>query len=451
MLFLKEIIEFKNRKDEVRELSNLLTRPNFQFIIIYGRRRIGKTMLALHTTKNKNRIYFLAEKIENLSRFIETCAATIPDVNDLKADYRVIFKYLKDKVDVIVIDEFPNMVAENENILNILQNLIDINLKNSSIKLILLGSSVSVMTSRILSSPSPLYGRKTASFKLAPISFLDLAEFFPDSNLEELIEIYGFADGIPYYLTQIEKDKPFWRWLDENLKLRSSFLKDEIDFLMRYEFYKPENYLRILRAIALGNTKMNEIAMAAKLKTTDLPPYLSTLSEVDFITKQIPFGEKSTSRSGRYFLKDNFLKFWFRFIFPNLSSIEQGIFDVELIKSQYSQYLGPIFENVVQQFLVRKQLYSLTRLGRWWWKDYEIDLIGFDDRTRGAVFVECKWQENVNPSTLSAALTTKIKHVRLKYDSARIVLFAKSFNKKLEEFEGMNVECWDLARMQDVK
>ncbi|MHA1894799.1 MAG: ATP-binding protein [Candidatus Helarchaeota archaeon] len=445
---MNEIIKFKDRKKEVSELSDLLNKPTFQFIIIYGRRRIGKTMLALHTTRSTNRVYFLAEKIENLPRFVKACSSIVPEIVNLKNDFHLLLNYLKDKVDIIIIDEFPNMVSENENILNIFQNSIDTDLKNSSLKLIVLGSSISLMTSKVLSSPSPLYGRKTASFKLSPISFLDLGEFFPGKNLEELLEIYGFADGIPYYLEQINKEEPFWDWLNKNLKLRSTFLKDEIYFLMRYEFHKPENYLRILRAVALGNTKMNQIAMASKMKITDIPPYLNTLIEVDFIIKQIPFGEKLISRSGRYFLNDNFLKFWFRFIFPNLSSIEQGIFDVELIKSQYNQYLGPIFENVVQQFLIEKKIHPLTRIGRWWWKAHEIDLVGFDEKTRSAIFVECKWQNSIKPKTIAAKLVEKIPHVRLKYDSAKILLFAKDFTEKITEFEGFEVECWDLDRMQ---
>ena len=207
------IIQFKNRKKELYELKKILESNNFELVIIYGRRRIGKTALVLEATKKYNRLYFLATEENNLERFYDLCMKKFPEVRKLKKSYEILFDFLKDKVDVIIIDEFQNMIKENKNIVSIFQIIVDDILVNTKIKLFLLGSSVSMITSKVLSYKSPLYGRRTASLNLKKIKFKDLKEFFPKASFEELIKIYGFADGIPFYLIKIDPNKNFFHGL----------------------------------------------------------------------------------------------------------------------------------------------------------------------------------------------------------------------------------------------
>jgi AAA+ ATPase superfamily predicted ATPase len=225
------IIQFKDREKELSELGDVLNSRRFEFIILYGRRRIGKTELILKATENKGRIYYLAVGARNPDRFHSLCARHYPEVSKLKTDWEVLFEFLKNKAEVVVIDEFQNMIHEDANILNIFQSIIDITLKDSELKLFLLGSSVSIMTSKVLDYTSPLYGRRTGSMALKAVSFFDLERFFPVAGTIELVEIYGFADGIPFYLIKI--DRPFWQWLEGELTKERSLLRDEVDFLMR--------------------------------------------------------------------------------------------------------------------------------------------------------------------------------------------------------------------------
>jgi len=442
-------MEFKDRKKETKEITEMLNSKNFELLILYGRRRIGKTELILHSTKDKKRIYYLGVEKRNLDRFYDVCVSQFPDISNLKKDYEVLFEYLKDKSVVVIIDEFQNLIKEDKNILNILQSLIDTNLKNTNLKLVLLGSSVSIMSSKVLSYQSPLYGRRTGSIKLKPISFFDIKEFFPKISMKEIIEIYGLADGVPYYLIKIKKH--LWKWLEEEIKSERSFLKDEVEFLMRYEFEDPSTYKIILEAIANGKTKINEIKDFIKLQRTDLSPYLKNLIETDLIKREVPITEKVKSRSGRYYLKDNFLKFWFRFIYPNLSSIETKIFNTSLIKKEYNHYLGGIFEEIVRQYLIKNPPFNFTKIGRWWYKNSEIDLVALDESTNKILFVECKWKENVDANKLISGLSKKTENVLWKNDKREeyYSLFAKSFKKKITEFNGKKVFCIDIKDLEN--
>ncbi len=441
-------MKFKNRTREIKEIQDILETENFEFIIIYGRRRIGKTELILNTTQNKKRVYYLAVGEHNLDRFYNVCGNYDSNILTLKKSYENLFNYLKDKVDIVIIDEFQNVIQEDPNILNLFQSIIDLQLTDSNLKLFILGSSVSIISSKVLNYRSPLYGRRTGSIKLKPINFYDFKEFFPQTDIKERIEIYGFADGIPYYLNKI--DKSFWDWLSRELSKESSLFRDEVDFLMRYEFSRPGTYKLILEAIAFGKTKLNEIKNFIKIKRTDISPYLKNLIDVDMVKREVPITENVNSRRGRYYLKDNFLKFWFRFIYPNLSSIEEGFFNINIIKNNYSHYLGKVFEDVVKNFIIRAKMFDFTKIGRWWWKGHEIDLIALNEGTKEIIFIECKWQENINAVEIVKNLEDKTIHVKWNLEDRKelYIVFAKTFFRKITKYNGIKVHCFDLSDLE---
>ncbi|AAL80559.1 ATP-binding protein [Pyrococcus furiosus DSM 3638] len=384
---------FVDRKEELKALKERLTRENFELIVIYGRRRVGKTRLVLEAVRDLPHVYYLAVEGNNLRHFRETAERVFPEVRYSREDWEGTLHALKGKI--IVIDEFPNLIKENPRVLSLFQRVIDLDLSNSNTKMILLGSSVSMMTEKVLSYKSPLYGRRTGSMKLKPMGFFSLRVFFPTASWEELVEIYGMTDGIPFYITQVKL--PFWEWLEEELSSPVSFFRDEVDFLLKYEFSEVSTYKRILEAIALGKTTPKEIRDFTGLRHSDISPYLRNLIEADLIVREVPVTEKGTSKRGRYYIADNFLAFWFRFIFPNLSRIEEGTFSVEEIRDSYDHYLGLVFEKVARQFLVKLNKagnlpFKFTKIGRWWHKNEEIDLVALNEREKRALFVEVKWK-----------------------------------------------------------
>jgi len=440
-------MDFKDRSREMRELKALLSSNKFEFLVLYGRRRIGKTELVLNATKNMKRVYYLATGEKNLDRFYEVCIQQDQRVSSLRKDFEVLLDHLKDNVEVVIIDEFQNMITEDNNILHLLQSAIDTKLKESKLKLIVLGSSVSIIGSKVLSYKSPVYGRRTASLKLKPVSFFDLHEFFPDSSAEELLEIYGFADGIPQYLVKIEDS--FWHWLDRELKEEKSFIRDEVDFLMKYEFENPSTYKLILEAIANGKSKMNEIKDFVRVSRTDLSPYLRNLLDVDLIRREVPATENQKSRNGRYYLKDNFLRFWFKFVYPNLSAIEMGAFRASTIGSRYPEHLGRVFEDVSRDYLAKSGSFVFSRIGSWWRGEDEIDIVAIDDEENSILFGECKWKDGVDAERVAGDLLAKSEKVEWRNGkrSEKLAVFAKSFSRRITSLEGRPVLCADLTEM----
>ncbi|MDT7864736.1 MAG: ATP-binding protein [Thermoproteota archaeon] len=217
---------------------------------------------------------------------------------------------------------------------------------------------------------------------------------------------------------------------------------------MKYEFEDTSTYKLILEAIAFGKTKINEIKDYIGVKRTDITPYLKNLIEVKMVKRLVPITEKEKSRYGRYYISDNFLKFWFRYIYENLSSIEEGIFDVNTIKQNYNVYLGEVFEEVCRQFLIRnrEKIFPFTKIGKWWYKDKEIDIVAFNEQSKEILFCECKWKEEVDAKEILQELKEKAQYVDWNKNERKeyYAIFAKSFKNKAEDKDVFHFELKDI-------
>ena len=450
--------KFVNREEELKSIKEKLESNNFELIIIFGRRRVGKTRLILESVKGKKYIYYFAVEKNNISKFKADVEKYNENIKYAKEDWEALFNFLKNHI--IIIDEFPNLLIEDKTILSEFQKIVDTLLINTKTKLILLGSSISMMKSKILCYKSPLYGRSTSIIELKPLKFFQIKDFFNKISIEELIRIYGFSGGIPYYLQKINK-LPFFSWLEQELKKVDTFLKHEIDILLRMEFEEPYTYKEILEAIALGKTKLNEIKQHIRIKG-EITKYLANLIRVGFIERVVPITKKIKSKTGRYYIKDNFLKFWFRFIYPNLSQIEQGVFNIEEIKKDYNQYLGFVFEQVCKEFLIelmkKDQIQSFNKIGKEWGnipekkQTYEIDIVALNEQTKEILFCECKWQSKVNAKKICKDLAEKAQHMQWHNEQRKesFAIFAKSFSKKITELQGKKVYCFDLKALEKI-
>lgn len=252
-------------------------------------------------------------------------------------------------------------------------------------------------------------------------------------DLNEAIKIFGFAGGVPYYLTKVKT--PFLDWINTELKKVDSFIKDEVDFLLRYEFQEISTYKEILLAIAMGKNSLGEIRDFVGVGG-EVSSYLKKLERIGIIEREVPVLESKKSKKGKYIIKDKFVNFWFRFTYPNLSEIEEGIFEIS--EREYNEYLGRIFEEVAVQYL--KERYRLNKVGRHWYKDVEIDILDKDLKLAG----ECKWSEKVNGTKVLYDLKGKLERLNLNVN--KIVIFAKSFYKKDESEE---VEYIDLEKLKE--
>jgi len=399
---------FIDRETEIRLLEERLKQRRAEFVVVYGRRRIGKTALLLELIKKHGGVYLLARETseaENLKRFSEKLADYFNDEflrkNSLQS-WDAFFEYLyqkslKDRL-IIVIDEFPYLVKGNKVLPSILQEYWDLKLSQGKIFLVICGSSVSMME-KLLGYKSPLYGRRTAQMKLKPLNFFSAKEFFPRYSLEEFVKAYGILGGTPAYLLEFDDEKS----IEENLRdyfRADSFLYGDALFILREELEEPRNYFAIMEAIARGKTTLNEIVNETGLERATVGKYLSVLIDLDLVRREIPVTASWKSRKGRYYVTDPYFAFWFRYVYPNLDLIETGQGEelIELVMKDFNNYLGWVFEEIAKQFLIELNkrkvlLFSFTKIGKWWHKSEEIDLVALNERERKALFVEVKWKD----------------------------------------------------------
>ena len=397
---------FVNRVDELKVLEERYKSDKAEFVVIYGRRRIGKTALILRFLEGKDGIYLLAREtseIENLKRFSQKIAEHFNDSFLLRNPFRswdAFFEYLA-KIDerfVIAIDEFPYLVKANPALPSVLQEYWDIKLSNTKLFLIICGSAVSMME-KLLGYKSPIYGRRTAQLRLKPLGFFHIRDFFPRYDWEDLIKVYGILGGNPAYLREFDDRLSIEQNLMRYFKVDSILYQDAL-FILREELEDPRNYFAIIEAVAKGKNTLGEIVNETGLDRGLVGKYLSVLRELDVVRREIPITESYKSRKGRYLIDDFYFNFWFRFVYPNADLIESGNGDLllDIVMKDFDPYLSYVFEEVAKQFLIelnRRNLlpFRFLRIGKWWHKGEEIDLVALNEREKIALFVEVKWKD----------------------------------------------------------
>lgn len=434
---------FVGREKELATLDRLYNSDRFEFVVMYGRRRVGKTALISHFIQNRNAVYFMGvesnvkQNLENLSRnLLEYATGSDADTSfhSFQAALEFVFRLAEKERFVLAIDEYPYVARAAKNLASTLQLLIDKFKDRSKLMLILCGSSMSYMEDHVLAYKAPLYGRRTAQMKLLPFDFADTCKYFPNFSDEDKALAYGIAGGTPQYLLQMDDRLS----IEDNIKNTflnpTSSLYEEPENLLKQEVREPALYNAIISAIAGGATKMSEISTKVGEATNVCAAYLKNLLELGLIRKETPYGEKP-SRKSIYQISDNMFRFWYRFIPDNVSVISRGATDLAYarIAPHLSEYMGSVFEEICKQYLWRLLLngqspVQFTDLGRWWGTDpgnkkqVEFDIMGEQDKDT-AVFGECKWtNENVD----SGVLETLKAHSKLfHYRHIHYYLFAK--------------------------
>ena len=442
---------FVDRKSELKAMESRLNSDNFEMVILYGRRRHGKTSLLYEAVKNKGAIFYTGSKNNNIEKFKRTA-----NLEHLVSEWDVLFRALKDRI--IVLDEFPYILEEDPSIGADLQKVIDFDYKDSRTKLFLCGSVISVVKENLLDYNAPLYGRKTAQMKLGPIRFSDSQEFYKNASFEDLVKAYSFSGGVPQYAEMAKF--PFENWFEGEITRPDSVLVDEIEFLVKSEFKKEKSYFSILEAISMGKNTFGEIKEHGKFKGTDITPYLDNLKYAEFIEVETPlFGLRKNSR---YVIRDCFTKFWFNFVYPYDFEISTSQYKLE--KGALNKYLGFVFEDIIAQLFAegRFNIFKPSNFARQWGvipvkcspkkgeNQYEIDLVAINEEKTEILFCECKWQDKVNALSAAKELGEKAKYVQWNNEkrTETFAIFAKSFEKKVSEYEGRKVSCFDLNDLE---
>lgn len=406
------MLNFIDRNPEMKFLESEYSRTGSSLVVIYGRRRIGKTELISEFIKNKNSIYFLAteeNEVQNRNAFKDAIShfSNNEILKQARIDnWEILFKTLITDIDnkkiVLVIDEFQYLGIANPAFPSIIQKIWDTYLKNSNIMVILCGSLISMMESQTLNYSSPLYGRRTGQIRLKQIPFLYYHEFFPNKDYKSLIEYYSVTGGVPKYIELFYDSEDIYSAIDANILTKQSFLYDEATFLLQKEVSEVGTYFSIIKAIAAGNHKLSKIASNIEIKQTSLTKYLNTLISLDLIEREIPVTEPNPlkSKKGLYRIKDNYILFWFKFIYPNLGFIESGNVSLVMkkIKDNFiDHHVSYIYENICIEKLWSMNAdgyftFSFDKIGRWWNNSSEIDIVATDSTGNNILFGECKYR-----------------------------------------------------------
>ncbi len=435
---------FIGREKELKALNNLYTSDKFEFAVIYGRRRVGKTALINEFIGDKKSIYFMGvesnakQNLENFSKsIIEYNSGIVADTSfqSFQSALEYVFELSRNERIILVIDEYPYVARSSKSLASTLQMLIDKYKDTSKVMLILCGSSMSYMEDNVLAYKAPLYGRRTAQMKILPFDFEETCRYFKNFSSEDKALIYGIVGGTPQYLLQMNDKQS----IEDNIKNTYlnpvSFLFEEPTNILKQEVREPAIYTAIITAIATGASRMSEIATKVGEDTNVCTSYIKNLMNLGIVQRETPYGEKN-SRKTIYYIEDNMFRFWYRFVLDNNSVIMRGATDrvYKRIEPYLSDYMGKVFEDICTQYLWKQLLdekcpIEFNSLGRWWGNDpkekkqTEIDIMGEQDKDT-ALFGECKWTtEKVDLGVLE----TLVKRSKLfSYTNVHYYLFSKT-------------------------
>ncbi|MGN1116381.1 MAG: ATP-binding protein [Candidatus Ornithomonoglobus sp.] len=436
---------FIGREAELKFLNDRYNSGKSEFIVLYGRRRVGKTETLKEFAKDKQHIFYSCRECtdtEQLRSFSAQIFKTdIPAKRYLStfSDWQQAFESITELPfqgkKLVIIDEFPYAANNNKSIPSILQNLWDNLLCDKNVMLIICGSAMSFIEKELLGQKNPLYGRATGILKLRKMDFYDAAKFFPDYCVLDQITAYAVLGGIPHYLKQFDPDRTIEDNIKENILTKGSILYSETEFLMHQEFRETNIYNTVIEAVALGNTKMSDISAKTQIERTKLSAYLKNLIDLSIIERDFPVDakikEKANTQRGLYRLTDNYFRFWYAFVFANLSELESndvdGVYEY-IVKPELDIFVSLCFEDVCKAYLRKRNKENtlplrFSKIGRWWNKTDEIDIMAADVRNNKLLLGECKYKNTpVDTGTILSLIQKPVP----KCDKTYYMLFSKS-------------------------
>ena len=419
---------FVGRKQELQFLEDKYNSKGGQLIVLYGRRRVGKTETLREFCKGKKHIFYSCREVSDrlqLRSFSERLLKeNIPAASYIKefADWETALKSVLDlpygdEKKLLIIDEFPYMCRGNESIPSVLQNLWDELFKDENVMIVLCGSAMSFIEKELLAEKNPLYGRATGIYKMEAMGFYDAVQFFPNYTDRDKIIVYSILGGIPHYLRQFDADLTLAENIKRNILTKGCVLYSEVEFLLRQELRETPLYNSIIEAVALGNTKLNDISVKSLVDdTSKTSVYLKKLIELEIIKREFSVDdgtkERANTNRGLYRLTDNFFRFWYAFVFTNYSELESGdadgVFEYA-IKPNLHEFASFAFEDVCREYVRKMQRtgklpFRYQRMGRWWGKttvrrkdktevqETEIDLLAVSQKADQYLVGECKFK-----------------------------------------------------------
>ncbi len=431
-------MKFIGREDELNLLNNLIKSDNFESVLVYGRRRVGKSELIKHLLEINDdvlSIYYESKQTSeqnNLISFTDVISyrLNLPlKFNNIEELLDFIFLQSKNKKIILVIDEYSFLKAKIEGMDSILQNLIDKYANYTKLKLIICGSYIQIMKD-LLSIHNPLYGRFKNNIDLLPMNYYDSSKFYSSFSNEDKITLYSVFGGIPYYNSLIDENKTVKENIIDLVASKDSSLYQEIPSFLNSEISRIVNANEVFEVLGKGHHKFTDIASKSHVSST--PSIIDTLNQLinlRLVEKRSPINDENNRKKSNYYICDNLALFYYKYIFVNQSIInvmnKNDFFDYFIKEDFYSKYIPKQFENICKEFLIKENKKGnikipFYKIGTYYYDDPrtktngEFDIVTLDKN--GYIFYECKYKEK-------------------KLDEQLI-------NKELEQVKKTNLDCY---------
>lgn len=399
------VIKFHNRENELKTLEDFFAKIGFKsnFVVIYGRRRVGKTELAKKFLEGKKAIWLFVEpKSDSLIlEDLENEAEKLIGIRPRFENWDDFFKFVFSQENIVaVFDEFQNFSRANPQLFSKMQKHWDECHRKSKIMIIVIGSYVGMIKKLFYDKKEPLFGRADMMLNLKPFDFRQTCGFLKHFGIriekEEAMKIYSILGGVPKYLLYLAQ---FGLKTSEDI-IKTLFLNpprillEEGKNILVMEFgSEHRGYFSVLEAISVGKVLPKEISDYTNLEKDTVAKYLHELyHEYEIIKKESPINGKK--RDTRYFIRDNFFRFWFRFIYKNMGKIElDSAHAYKEISDDINSFFGRTFEDAAKEFISLQKLpFAVQKIGRWWHKDKEIDIVALNEKSKDIAFFEVKWK-----------------------------------------------------------
>lgn len=428
-------MSFVSREMELALLDNLYHRDGAQFLILYGRRRIGKTALVTHWGRELDEpyLYWMASQtsatnqLRNFSQalfqFLNPGTAVTPTFSypSWDAVFAEVARLAANRRVVIVLDEFTYVMQADSEVPSLLQKAWDHHLKQSNVFLVLMGSLAGIIQRTALDYQSPLYGRATARLKLQPLSFGALATMLPNYNSEQRVAVYTITGGVPAYIELFDDTLNILQNLQQRIVTPANVMLSDAVFLLHEQLDDPRNYIAVLEAIAAGFHRLTEIATMAGIDRSNITKYLAVLRELGYVERIVPatLRRPEKSRQGRYVITDPYLRFYYRFLAPHRTAIEQGRIKqtTSLLYDHLLDFIGThTFEELCRDWVsivaeMNEFPFLPERTGSFWSKQAQIDVLAINWRTKDILLGECKWGQNGVSQTVIQTVLDKADNV----------------------------------------
>ncbi|MCL1978681.1 MAG: ATP-binding protein, partial [Methanomassiliicoccaceae archaeon] len=426
--------DFIGRRKELIALNKWYSSDKFEFVVVYGRRRVGKTALLDEFIKDKKHILISSRRVKGDAN-LRLMREAVKDVLGVDAENMgldallgAINVHSKERL-VLVIDEFPYFARSDEELISALQAFIDHEAQSSKLFFVLCGSSMGFMKRQVLGEESPLYGRRTREMFLRPMDYLESSEFLEGRTNFEKACVYGAVGGIPLYLKRFSGKGNIFKIMAEEFFVEGMTLFSEPESLIMQELLDPRLYNSIIDALASGKARLSEISNFSGIKAPDASRYLDDLIDLGYVERVEPFNEEGGRRT-LYFLSDNLFRFRYDIAVNKRRRITADTPEriAKNIEREMPEYMGRAFEGICAQF-VRRIGYPVT--GRWWGtvgrRTMEIDVIGAtaSDGRRIGLFGECKFTVREADASVLEDLHESADSVR-GFDVKRYAVFSRS-------------------------